>query len=235
MPLSDAALKIAARIIAGEKLHWLGLSPAISAKRLDEFVRYGMYLTDKDGAAVPQDPKTFEWQWRTQTREAKSARRICNAIIAHGGRVMPYAKLSKPAQLAMAFYMSIDGEAWPAPKVLQNFPGPARTPEFQAAFRRQRCHYVRRHGHETFGYVELPRKKAIDLVWYCRDEEESHGSFAEYHKWYQGFNEYEHSAKDPWPSIIDTSGVSFLQDGWHRFHRYVAMELEKLPFLYYPY
>ena len=235
MSISAAALKVAEWIVAGDKLAGRGRAPANLAKRFDELSRYGMHVVEKDGVAVPLDPKSFEWLWRLKVREGRAVRKIRKVIREHGGQVLPYAKLSKPSQLAMAFYMSVDGEAWPLPKALQDFPDLSRTPEFQAAFRRQRCHYVRRHGCEAFGYVELPLQTAIDMVWFCRDPGETHGSFEAYHKWYKPFIEDKHSAKDPWPSIIDTGGETFLQDGWHRFHRYVDLKLKKLPFLYYPF
>lgn len=55
-----------------------------------------------------------------------------------------------------------------------------------------------------------------------------HGTFDAYHRWYVGRGDMPDHGQSRWPSILSGTvdraapGCEWLDDGWHRFHNYLA-------------
>jgi hypothetical protein len=238
-PLSKAALAAAERLNSGEALLEKKHSSVFSEEVRRELAARGMQVAVQGGRWCSVSPSSFAFLLRDEKSEFANRNRIAKAIRAHGGRIMPYSKLPIPARYAMAYYMAVDGEAWELPTKTATLLSTlrARSPQFLTAFKRQLLFLTAKYSKCRFGLVQLPRQVAIDLCWECResrDDAASPKTFQQYHKWYLPFVTDKHPANDPWPSILDSSGYSFLEDGWHRFHRYIDLGMEQLPFLYYP-
>lgn len=145
-----------------------------------------------------------------------------------GGRVMAFRSLPRPAQLSIAHYMAIDGEAWGLPD--DYAPHTVSVQKFPSML----PFFIKKHGSKKFGYIEIPTDVLIDMV--MQDEGmDRFGNFEEYHRWYvsQGHMP-EHAPRSRWPVILSSEDDETLQDGWHRFHDYVRQGARMIPAVYYP-
>lgn len=143
----------------------------------------------------------------------------------YGGKVMPYRDLSVPAQLAIGWYMAVDGEAWKLP------PDDSERP-----FKSVLPWLVRRYGSTRIGYVEIPTKALTEEI--TKDEgfdEREFRDFDAYHEWYMsGRALLGHPRKGRWPVILSSFEGETLQDGWHRLHDYYSKGATKIPAVYFP-
>jgi hypothetical protein len=153
-----------------------------------------------------------------------------------GGEVMQFRNLPIPAQLAIAWYMAVDGEAWELPSEYYQ----ASVQELKELGFRSFLPWIRRkYGSKKFGYVEIPMEVLIKQV--MRDEwmkEDFHQmkDFEQYHRWYvkQG-GMPNHSTTQLWPVILSSDyNEETLQDGWHRLNDYYRKGVEVVPAVYFP-
>ena len=82
----------------------------------------------------------------------KPDRRVWALIRQYGGTPVRYADLPRPAQLAIAHYMAIDGEAWPLPEWTADLSVKqlkTRLPELLPYLKT-------RYGDKPFGFVQIP-------------------------------------------------------------------------------
>lgn len=148
------------------------------------------------------------------------------------GRVMPFRKLPVSAQLAIAWYMAVDGEAWELPPEYP--PYGVSFEKIKREFTSMRPFFVKTYGRKKFGYVDVPTEALVEAV--MQDEEmDRFPSFEEYHRWYvsQGHMP-RHGPRDRWPVILSSYNEETLQDGWHRFHHYIRQGARMIPAVYYP-
>lgn len=149
-----------------------------------------------------------------------------------GGEVMPYRDLPEPAQLAIAWYMAADGEAWEIPEEYKGVsPG-----DFRSLFPEMMPFFIKKHGSKKFGYVEIPTGVLIDAVMENPDmRSQGMTSFEDYHRWYSKHSTIpQHSTKNRWPVILSSEDDETLQDGWHRLHGYIRQGAKVIPAVYYP-
>jgi hypothetical protein len=164
---------------------------------------------------------------------------ICRLQREYGGQVIPYRDLPRPAQLAMAYFMAIDGQVWRTPDWFDAKWNKVYPDEIacRKVFERALPHFIRRHGLRKFGYVVIPMNVLEDAVMACSHDEDFPDNFAEYHRRYtqigNGMNyRPSYNRRNPWPVILDSTGNELFKDGWHRFHRYVDLGLLTVPCLY---
>lgn len=145
---------------------------------------------------------------------------------------MPFRNLPRPAQLAMAFYMAVDGEAWPLPPKYVPYEVSFRT--IKRDFPSMLPWFVKEYGDRKFGYVEIPTEILIREIMADADIEDQFKEFADYHRWYVKHGPMpRHEPRNRWPVILSSEEDETLQDGWHRFHDYVRQGAEIIPALYY--
>jgi len=90
-----------------------------------------------------------------------------------------------------------------------------------------------------YGLVTVPTKDLID-AWAEIDSDavqDFSGDFDAYHAWYQSHRgESNRGGGDnpTWPVILSDFEDEILQDGWHRFHQYIANGAKKIACLWYP-
>lgn len=231
--LSNRAIKAATRMLAGETFYRRKREPMLSPAVYEELLGAGMLLNCERDRYSPQHERSFAARLKVEKVERANRRLLAKAIEEHDGEILAYRNLSPPAQCALAHYRAIDRNDWERPASIP-FLMKARTPQFIKTLRRARIDFVRRHGDEEFGVVTFPRQVAIDLCWATMEPYQNYPSFAKYHRWYLGHVTDKHPPEDRWPAILDWQGAAFLQDGWHRFHRYLDLGVEELEFLYYP-
>jgi hypothetical protein len=160
------------------------------------------------------------------------SRRNQRLIREFGGEVMPYRDLPRPAQLAMAWYMAVDGEAWELPPEYPPYVTGLR--EIKKNFSGMLSWFVKTYGKRKFGYVEIPADVLIESIMEDPEIKEQFKGFEDYHRWYvrQGHMP-DHESRNRWPVILSHDDEETLQDGWHRFHEYVRQGARVIPALYY--
>ena len=180
-------------------------------------------------------------------------------IRANNGQVYRFDELSREAQLAIAHYMGIDGEAWDleliVPGFYDGFPEvEGDEPEGRMASYQRRLDamstrladhleaIVAAKADSEYGYLTAPMQAVIDR-WGEIDSDavqDYNGDFDAYHEWYQGRGEgsdtrvHNRVPQPTWPAILSSFDDELLQDGWNRFHSYVENGAEQMALLWYP-
>jgi hypothetical protein len=174
------------------------------------------------------------------------------------GKVYKFKDLPKEAQLAIAHYMGVDGEAWSFEELgvfeglvdPHEFSAQDEREEFDAAFKHNAevivanlksvlPEIVEAHGDYEIGLVTVPTAELIEL-WGEIDSdatEDFDGNFDAYHAWYQStrHDDGRGGGENPtWPVILSGFHDELLEDGWHRFHQYIANGAEEITCLWYP-
>jgi hypothetical protein len=187
-------------------------------------------------------------------------RRIINELIRnHRGVVMPFSQLPAAAQLSMAYYMAVNGEAWELPAEVEDAyfncsqqwqaksleairMGETASGEHDAVYRPAKDafiaalpFFIKKYGERKFGLVTVPAAAlVVAYLQFHRDDDDFPGDFDGYHEWFMDHCGTEDHGDSVWPVILDSTGDALLQDGWHRLHSYVERKLEQIPCLYYP-
>jgi hypothetical protein len=158
-------------------------------------------------------------------------------IIKHKAQLYTFKDLPENAQLAIIYYMSVDGAAW---AVADGWPdwrwgegGPC--PVSQRKLRAEAIadckeflpRFIKYYGHSIFGLVDIPTVELIATTRldkdYCVSTEILRLESKE--QW-----EYE---APTWPVILSYFEDETFQDGWHRFFRYRQLGVDKIPCLFY--
>ena len=191
----------------------------------------------------------------------KNDRRNRRFIKKYNPKVLPFKKLPRTHQLAIAYYMAIDGEAWELLGVLGERHSEYRPSDrsygknvqkLQDDFEKYRKalkkllgqslhHYIKKYGDKKFGMVDIPTKDLIqEIMKRNRDIKEDWETFEEYKKWYlssfgKGYvgKHISRNRSYRWPSIISGFDDEVLEDGWTRFHCYVARGDKTIPCIFY--
>lgn len=166
-------------------------------------------------------------------------------IRAHDGVTLPYRLLTPQAQMALAQYMAIDGEAWELAPGLDaamaahrgkyHYEGAAdeeSTRVWAETFRKFLPFYVEKYGDEEFGSVEIPTDTLVREVMARSDDLVT--DWDAYHEWYMSRGTKHQATEEGWPVILSSYTDEVLQDGWNRFHHYVGQGKPTIPAVWYP-
>jgi hypothetical protein len=154
----------------------------------------------------------------------------------YGGKVMPFRDLPIPAQLAIAHYMAIDGEAWGFPEGTANWSVSSVKKELPAML----PYFRKVYGGQRFGYVMIPMEALKESILKDQWLTEDVGIFPSYEVYDEhvhsqaGFRPTEHPTTQRWPVILSSENEETLQDGWHRLHAYYHQGAKLIPAVYYP-
>jgi hypothetical protein len=165
-------------------------------------------------------------------------KRLAKLINDYHGRLVKYRDLPVECQLAMAYYMAIDGEAWTAPQEIYNSPHLTTQQQKDAKFRHSIPHFVEHYGNTEFGFIPaLPIAALIGAVMQDADLKNDYVSWEAYNNWYlsRGTKYQVKANSPPWPVILSSFKDETLEDGWSRFHQYAQQQLPTIPALFYPY
>lgn len=161
--------------------------------------------------------------------------------------VLPYRDLPRPHQLAIAHYMSIDGDGWDF--VNDNWrKHPYWKKDFHTnkdqenydnyVFRTMKKnigHFIQKYGKTMFGIGELPTDVAVSKIVFGWPSPKITTPEA-YKVWVKANTGIpKHPKNNKWPVILDSyyDGNNLLQDGWHRFNCYLLRGDKTIPFVYY--
>lgn len=101
--------------------------------------------------------------------------------------------------------------------------GDSTSPEDHEAYARSR----------EWQYARVPTELMAERIMAADpDLVADHGTFEAYHDWYVSRGRVPDHGDSHWPSIEAGPGmVGYLDDGWHRFHSYVARGMKNVPLL----
>ena len=152
---------------------------------------------------------------------------LLKLIKKNNGKLVSFRNLPLTAKYAIAYYMSIDGEAWKVPKAIENGYKAKHCPNKSPAevVAKNIGFYTKHYGKEKFGFVKIPTNELIAMFY-----PKANISYK--------MKELYEERKQIWPIILDFSPIDEfqvgpIQDGWHRFSDYVTMGLQQIPCVYY--
>lgn len=160
----------------------------------------------------------------------------------YGAKTVAYKNLPRTHQMAIAWYMAIDGEAWgpyginmdKQPTTLSSNKNKDKWEKvyLKRQTSRHLSSYVKEYGRCKFGVVEIPTEVVIREIIknLGNNRSESVDGFKKHCSETPFLPHY--PSKNRWPCIL-ADDDEVLQDGWHRFHSYVRAGHKTIPCIYY--
>lgn len=164
----------------------------------------------------------------------------------YGGKIVKYKELPREHQLALAFFHSVDTDTWefvndkwathpyffkanPTSKDRENYDNYI----YRAMVRGLKSHYVRWNGEYEIGTVEIPTSVIAQKIVDSGYPNARVKTVENYKIWIEkNVTIPNHSLKNRWPIILDKMD-GILNDGYHRFSKYLLRGDETTPCLYY--
>lgn len=151
-------------------------------------------------------------------------------LIGENYRLLAFRELSSEYQLAIAHYMTIDGEAWECH--FSEAIAQAQSPV--AALRDALNIYAHEYGDTRWGVLELPADTLKAAIMADIELKSDFDSWNAYAAWYCKGAVPNHPVSDRWPVILSSNDEETLQDGWHRCHCYLRRGDLSVPAVFYP-
>lgn len=168
-------------------------------------------------------------------------------LFEQGFDLVAFKDLPPEHQMAMAWYMAVDGEAWDDvidwdsikfPKGIGNSDDPRWHETRKQVVADNMQSFIEKYGDREFGIATWPAKDLVTSVAGDDFAKEEGYSFdrlwANYQKPVENYFVTSHPKDRLWPVIMSNHDDETLQDGWHRFHLYVANGHEDIPVIFYP-
>ncbi len=150
-------------------------------------------------------------------------------LIGQQFRIRPFRELPIPYQLAMTYYMAIDGEAW---NLTCDYTEARLDKE---VLRRELINVRKRYGDTLFGTALISTKRLVQAVF---QDEYLGQAYPDWKAYQAGFTRNcsipRHPRTQRWPVILSSFEDETLQDGWHRFNSYVRDGHKRIPAIFYP-
>jgi len=146
-------------------------------------------------------------------------------------KTLPFKNLPESYQLALVWYMAVDGEAW---DLLGNLESAKDQKEMRKLLQSTLPEYRKKYGNKNFGMVNIPTQIIKQEVMKA-NEIGKYKSFNNYSKSYQNKMTIPiYKLKGQWPCILadkeyfEMSG-EILQDGWHRLQVFINNGAKTIP------
>ncbi len=148
-------------------------------------------------------------------------------------RMVSFSNLPEPYQLAIAWWMSVDGVSWNFKNLNDLLECGYENDIFLEKFRQLLPEFNDLYGNIDFNIADFDTSNVIDSVMVMEEISSSFSTWQEYHQWYiSGGHIPQYSENERWPVIIAKSSEKhdeFLLDGWHRFHSYARSKHKTIP------
>lgn len=152
-------------------------------------------------------------------------------IDSSGFEIVAFRDLSLPYQLALAYYMSVDGDAW---DLFAKLPKRSNDNDIlRHALTSAMPLYVEHYGDIKFGISLIP-SDAFAKAYVEYHLENAFGSWDEYMESASNFLGPKHSTTDRWPVILSSDEDEILQDGHNRAHCYLNAGQTDIPAVFFP-
>jgi hypothetical protein len=158
-----------------------------------------------------------------------------------------YRDLPTSHQLAMAWYMAVNGEAWEdvidhdkveIPEDVENSDDPRWHVGYKAAIESLLPKFVKKYGKVEFGVATWSTESMITSIagddTFKEDGVDIDATRAYFKAPMQNYFRTTYPEADRWPVIMSNHEDGTLQDGWHRFHIYVANGHSNIPVIFFP-
>jgi hypothetical protein len=154
-----------------------------------------------------------------------------DALIGSDYQILPFSQLPVPYQLAVAWYMGMEGDAWEV-----DIEGAQTdTTDPMVAFEASLPRFVEAYGHERFGITTITAQQAKDGLMSNTDIAQDFQSFEDYQKWYLDHCDVpEYGEEGRWPVILGYGDDEVLYDGYHRLHSYLRADHADVPVIFFP-
>jgi hypothetical protein len=165
----------------------------------------------------------------------------------HKARIVKYRDLPTTHQLAITFYMAINGEAWGLSDQLCSAVEETRMNTdweihhrlFKKALRTKGSlsFYAEQYGNWKFGIVDIPTKVLCkELMRRNKELRQDFKTFKEFKTWWKNNTPERpnHRRTNRWPCILSGFDDEVLEDGWHRFYCYTERGDATIPCVFYP-
>lgn len=164
--------------------------------------------------------------------------------------ILKFRDLPAPYQMAMAWYMAIDGEAWcdvldgvDVVPYENSFSNPVYHETWKKNLEQKMPEFVNLYGDVEFGIGQWPtadlvRSIAQDEPFISEQSEDE--TIAEYAKDHplgssmHGYYKSEYPEEGRYPVILSSFDDETLEDGWKRFSLYTRSGYESTPVIFYP-
>ncbi len=141
--------------------------------------------------------------------------------------IQKFADLPKPYQLAIIWYMAVDGDAWDeVDRSSWDEAGVGSMSHLEREEYLKRSliellpSYVNVYGNTLFGSVLLDAETLKNSVMNDEEISDSYSSWDDYHNWYLSGGVPTYPDNERWPVILSSDDFETILDGWHRFHSY---------------
>lgn len=152
-----------------------------------------------------------------------------DSLIANKYSVQRFADLPTHYQLAIVWFMAVDGEAWDAVDL-----STIECDDLKPALTKLLPKYVELYGETLFGSIALDATAVQSAVMCDEDISDLYSTWDEYHSKYVSIDTPEHPEECRWPVILSADDYETLRDGWHRFHSYVRDGAAEIPAIFFP-
>lgn len=156
-----------------------------------------------------------------------------DTLLADRAAVFRYKDLPRPHQLALAYFLALQRDAW-ANLLPEGTPG-GKGPHLTAALATALPRYVSQYGDLPFGGGELPPLGDVAAaVMEDPGIKSAFPTWEAYHAWYCSLGGVPaYVGEEPWPVILSASEEETLLDGWHRLHAYAMAGRTTVPVVYF--
>lgn len=164
-----------------------------------------------------------------------------------GFEFVVYRDLPVPFQMAMAWYMAVNGEAWDdiidhddveMPDGVETSDDPRWHEIYRQVVSDHLPKFVNHYGGMEFGVATWATEALIVSISGDETFKEDGVDLDGTRKWFQKPVENYHATSYPeqgrWPVIMSSFEDETFQDGWHRFHVYVANGHTDIPVIFFP-
>jgi hypothetical protein len=159
------------------------------------------------------------------------------ALIGNNFQITTFAHLPVEHQLAVAWYMAVDNDAWSDTfGATQNKPEfDRRDPASMAEFATHLPQFIKNHGTVPFGLNTITAQQAKQSLQHDAEALGVRLSFAEIHAEYLRNGDFPTYSDDKrWPVILGNGASATFQDGYERLHSYLRDGHETIPMVFFP-
>lgn len=172
------------------------------------------------------------------------------ALFDNDFEILQFKNIYKSAQLAMAWYMAVDGEAWSdiwkdvsLPYWKDSFSNPEYHAEMRSLLENALPSLIDKYGDVEFGIGHWPTSEIILSI--AHDEQiladqsaqhtlETYKPGRETGSALNGYYRTSYPEENRWPVILSNFDDETLQDGWKRFSLYTQSGYSHTPVIFYP-
>jgi hypothetical protein len=139
-----------------------------------------------------------------------------DSLVADNYTVKSFADLPHHYQMALVWFMSIDGDAWDGVDITSS-----TNDDVKKEITELMPKYIELYGKTEFKIATLNVQTIQNSIMCDEEISESFSNWDEYHKWYLSGATPKHPQNNRWPLILSNDDSETIRDDWHRFHSYV--------------